>query len=312
MFVRRKDAERREARRLRAELGWSVRRIARELGVAQSSVSVWVRNVVTPAPPPAAPTRPAGAMPVRRLRVWRSGQLRHCGRCGHDLPVELFNRLGEGLQWWCRSCFAAYFRARGQLHRDQSQAAKQARQRRLRAHILDFLREHPCVDCGEHDPVVLEFDHLGSKTAAIAALVSATASLAVIDAEIAKCEVVCANCHRRRTARRGPWRRADRNELVERPHRTPQVARNFLHLETVLTRNGCTDCGERDPLVLEFDHVGIKRENVTRLAWSGSSLATIDAEISQCEIRCASCHRRVTAARGGHFRWRALSSPLPP
>jgi ferredoxin len=312
MFVRRKDAEREEARRLRSELGWSVRRIARELGVAQSSVSVWVRDVVPPSPRPAAPERPAGAMPVRRLRVWRSGQLRRCGRCCDVLPVELFNRLGEGHQWWCRTCFAAYFRARGQLHRDQSRAAKRARQRRLRAHVLDFLREHRCVDCGERDPVVLEFDHVGDKTAAIAALVSATASVAAIDAEIARCEVVCANCHRRRTARRGPWRRADRDELAKRPYRTPQVARNFLHPEAVLAQSRCTDCGERDPLVLDFDHVGIKRENVTRLAWAGSSLATIDAEIARCEVRCASCHRRITARRGGHFRFRALSSSAPP
>jgi hypothetical protein len=310
-FVRRKDAEQREARRLRGELGWSVRRIARELGVAQSSVSVWVRDIASPSPPPAIPERPPDAMPVRRLRIWRSGHLRHCSRCGHDLPVELFNRLGGGHQWWCRSCFAAYFRARGQLHRDQSRSAKQARQRELRAYVLGFLREHPCVDCSERDPVVLEFDHVGQKTAAISALVSATARVAVIDVEMAKCEVVCANCHRRRTARRGPWRRADRDELAKRPYPTARVARNFDHLAAILARSACADCDESDPLVLEFDHVGTKRENVTRLAWSGSSLRTIDAEIARCEIRCANCHRRVTAERGGHFRFRALSSSVP-
>jgi hypothetical protein len=142
--------------------------------------------------------------------------------------------------------------------------------------------------------------------------VGATATLAAIDAEIALCEVVCANCHRRRTALRIPWRRADPDELAKRPHRTPQVARNFRHVEAILARSACIDCGESDSLVLEFDHVGTKRENVSRLAWSGSSLATIDAEIAKCEIRCANCHRRVTSARGGHFRSRALSSSLPP
>ena len=71
------------------------------------------------------------------------------------------------------------------------------------------------------------------------------------------------------------------------------------------------DCGERDTLVLEFDHVDTKFANVTRLAWFGCSIATIDAEIARCEIRCANCHRRVTAKRGGHFRFRALSSSVP-
>ena len=72
------------------------------------------------------------------------------------------------------------------------------------------------------------------------------------------------------------------------------------------------DCGERDRLVLEFDHVATKREKVTTLAWFGCSLDLIDAEIKQCEIRCANCHRRITAMRGGHFRFRALSFSVPP
>ena len=207
-FVRRKDAEREEARRLRRQLGWSVARIARELGVAKSSVSVWVRDLGPRRSSAGPPPRPPGALPVRRLLVWRSGRLRRCGRCRHELPLECFNRLGDGHQWWCRTCFAAYFRARGELHRDQSKAAKRARTRSLRAHVLEYLRGHPCVDCGESDPVVLEFDHIGDKTAAIAALVSDGAPLKTIDTEIARCEVVCASCHKRRTARRARWRRA--------------------------------------------------------------------------------------------------------
>jgi transposase-like protein len=312
MFVRRKDEARQEARRLRSELGWSLARIARELGVAKSSVSVWVRDLGPRGSVAALPPRPPDALPTRRLRVWRSGLLRRCGRCGHELPIECFNRLGDGYQWWCRSCFAAYFRARGDMHRNQSRAAKRARQEALRAHILDYLRDHACLDCGEKDPIVLEFDHVAEKTAGISALLTATATTVAVDAEMARCEVVCANCHRRRTAQRAGWRRADRAELSRRPYPNALVARNFAHLLGILARNVCVDCGQADSLLLEFDHVGPKRANVTRLAWSGSSLATIDAEIERCEIRCANCHRRITARRGGHFRYRALSSPTPP
>jgi hypothetical protein len=233
MFVRRKDAEHQEARRLRSELGWSVARIAWELGVAKSSVSVWVRDLGPRRSSAGAPPRPPGALPVRRLLVWRSGRLRRCGRCRHELPLECFNRLGDGHQWWCRTCFAAYFRARGELHRDQSKAAKRARTRSLRAHVLEYLRGHPCVDCGESDPVVLEFDHIGDKTAAIAALVSDGAPLKTIDTEIARCEVVCASCHKRRTARRARWRRAGPGN-PSRPYATPAIARNFAHLHAIL------------------------------------------------------------------------------
>ena len=220
MFVRRKTEAQREAKRLRSELGWSLARIARELGVAKSSVSVWVRGLEppgTPSPPP----RPVDAMPTVRLRVWRSGSVRRCGRCGNALPTESFNRLGGGLQWWCRRCFAGYFRERGDTHRRQSKAAKSARQRALRAQLLAHLRRHPCVDCGETDPVVLEFDHVGEKTASISVLLSQTATRKAIDAEIARCEVVCTNCHRRRTAYRAGWRRASHGAAgAPLPHST--------------------------------------------------------------------------------------------
>lgn len=308
MFVRRKDEAQREARRLRG-LGWSLGRIARELGVAKSSVSVWVRAPATPR----APTfgTPLRTLRMRKLPVWTSRELRRCGRCGQSLPEECFNRLRAGRQWWCRSCFAAYFRARGDLHRRQSNTAKLARIQTAREHVLDHLRRTPCTDCGERDPMVLEFDHIGEKVTSVARLLSDGAPRKAVDAEIARCEVVCANCHRRRTARRGRWRRSDSNTPT-RPCVNRRVDRNLAHILDVLRRHPCTDCGERDPVVLEFDHIGPKRALVTRLAWDGGSLATIDAEIRECEVRCANCHRRVTAMRADQFRFRVLSSDAPP
>jgi hypothetical protein len=175
----------------------------------------------------------------------------------------------------------------------------------VQAHVLRYLVEHPCTDCGEHDPVVLEFDHVGEKTATIARLVSDGAELGILADEISRCEVVCVNCHRRRTARRARWRRGNASEASRRPYVNASVARNFAHLEAILRRSGCLDCGERDLLVLEFDHVGPKHAKVTSLAWFGCSLETIDDEIAHCEVRCANCHRRVTAQRGGHYRVRS-------
>jgi hypothetical protein len=63
-------------------------------------------------------------------------------------------------------------------------------------------------DCGEGDPVVLDFDHVrGEKLFSVSKGLT-DRSFDTLVAEMAKCEVVCANCHRRRTARRAGFARA--------------------------------------------------------------------------------------------------------
>ena len=70
-----------------------------------------------------------------------------------------------------------------------------------RRFIVGYLQEHPCVDCGEADPVVLQFDHVrGEKTTEVSRLLGPGFSVAGILREIEKCDVRCANCHARRTA----------------------------------------------------------------------------------------------------------------
>ncbi len=77
---------------------------------------------------------------------------------------------------------------------------------RLRNKLLRmaYLLAHPCVDCHESDPLVLEFDHYGKKRAAIATMIKQVTWTAV-EKEIAVCEVRCANCHRRKTLRDLGW-----------------------------------------------------------------------------------------------------------
>jgi len=76
---------------------------------------------------------------------------------------------------------------------------------RGRAWVVAYLLEHPCVDCGEIDLKVLEFDHRdpASKAHNISRMVSNGLSLASIEREVAKCDVRCCNCHRRRTLDEG-------------------------------------------------------------------------------------------------------------
>jgi hypothetical protein len=91
---------------------------------------------------------------------------KRCSTCKQDKPLEAFNRLTkapDGRQYSCRECNRRYHETNKQRHNAQIRE----RSRRLRSEIREWIRgylsTHPCVDCGETDPVVLEFDHLRDK-----------------------------------------------------------------------------------------------------------------------------------------------------
>ena len=82
--------------------------------------------------------------------------------------------------------------------------ATQKRHRiRVRGELLAYLSSKSCMDCGETDPVVMEFDHKvpSEKFKQVARMLSGHYSWQSILTEIEKCEIGCANCHRRKTYR---------------------------------------------------------------------------------------------------------------
>jgi hypothetical protein len=85
---------------------------------------------------------------------------------------------------------------------DANKAAVVAKKRRKRARLRQLIVEAktvPCADCGRtYPPYVMDFDHRGEKVTIVSKLPE-HGSVAKLLAEIAKCDVVCANCHRERT-----------------------------------------------------------------------------------------------------------------
>lgn len=303
-----------------------------------------------------------------------------CCMCHEDKPPEAFafRSLATGkLQDHCRECHAEYRRQHYLDNKPIYVAREVARIKQFREQnrvlLFEYLSTHPCVECGERDVLVLEFDHRdpASKTHDIGYLVVRKPWKFVL-AEIAKCDVRCANCHRKRTAtqfrwskatppisrasviapmvplraptnnteeelkhcsrcgedrpltefvvkdkktgRRGSYCRSCRSAYGKQHYRKNRArylarakknrknfrARNRSRMLDYLDGKSCVDCGETDPVLLEFDHRdGAEKE--AEVAWLivRRQWARVEAEIAKCDVRCANCHRRRTAAQFG-------------
>jgi hypothetical protein len=131
-----------------------------------------------------------------------------CNTCNIAKPLEEFSfkiksenkRSGK-----CKSCFSIYVadwynKNRSIVLARQPALSKAARRRR--EDLRNSLKDQPCKDCGVKYPYyVMDFDHVtGTKVGNVGVMVAG--KLAALMEEIAKCEIVCANCHRIRTHKR--------------------------------------------------------------------------------------------------------------
>ncbi len=135
-----------------------------------------------------------------------------CVVCKSEKRLSEFNKRTtskDGFQNICRTCSAI----RSKLHYEKDKEGNKtrlARNRKIaqdaaRLYVLDYLRTNGCVDCPEKDPIVLDFDHLRDKKCGISKMIHNGTSIQKIVEEIEKCEVRCANCHRRKTAKDFDW-----------------------------------------------------------------------------------------------------------
>jgi hypothetical protein len=148
--------------------------------------------------------------------------VKRCSTCQQTKPLDAFNRRrasADGHQARCRECSRSWYLENREQHMRNVWRRIRRRRAENRLWLAEYLRDNPCADCGEADIRCLEFDHRPEerKRQDIAALVYAPASLEDLRAEIAKCDVVCANCHRRRTSQRA-------NFWKEPFHRETEIA----------------------------------------------------------------------------------------
>ena len=112
---------------------------------------------------------------------------------------------------WCPLCKKAkdkaYRLSLSDEEKERKKGVERTRRLKLKQSVVDYLKEHPCVECGKRNPIVLQFDHIdpSTKVMAVSALVARGASPKKVFAEIAKCEVRCGNCHAVKTSDDQGW-----------------------------------------------------------------------------------------------------------
>lgn len=143
--------------------------------------------------------------------IYHSNMDKWCSRGKHNVDQTLFNKRAkakDGLSAWCKPCMADYERVRYQNgDRERKTRNRKNTQQRARDYIWSVLTSSKCVDCENDDPLVLEFDHKDDSGKEYDIAEMHCLSVTRIKKEIEKCDVRCANCHKKRTSLQfGFWR----------------------------------------------------------------------------------------------------------
>ena len=127
-----------------------------------------------------------------------------CNTCEVLKNEEEFARRGSKRHYKCKVCMRVYSKRQYELNR-QAHIDKSARRKKALKDWVNEQKNVPCSDCGHiFHHCAMDFDHISDKSFNIGEAANRQYPRNKIIAEIAKCEVVCSNCHRLRT-----WKRAN-------------------------------------------------------------------------------------------------------
>jgi hypothetical protein len=186
-------------------------------------------------------------------------------------------------------------------NRSHRMEVKDRRRDELKRWFYEYKRDNcRCERCGEDCPHCIDFHHVGDKTANVSQMVNHGYSKERIKAEIARCDVLCANCHRKlhddlpelsedRTIPNGA-----NGKNSTRKQRRRKKLRAWAN-DYKESNGGCALCDEDDPLCLEFHHVDEdeKTRSISTLIAYNPSKKRLLEEIEKCAILCRNCHRKV-------------------
>lgn len=140
--------------------------------------------------------------------------MKTCSRCKKEKQDDEFNFKNKALklrQCQCKECTRLLIK--NHYNENKQYYFKKAKKRNIEIktnivkYLQGYLSDKSCIDCGESDIAVLEFDHKKGlkKFKAVSTLIRLGYPMSVIREEINKCDIRCANCHRRKTSKDFKW-----------------------------------------------------------------------------------------------------------
>lgn len=130
-------------------------------------------------------------------------KIKICKGCGVSSETKKFRKHKNHIIPWCYCCYNKRYGGNREKQKD-------TQRKNIRKYIYDYLTTNCCADCGCSNWLLLQFDHRDpkSKEFSISAICNNyVGGLTSLIKEIAKCDVVCANCHVLRTFKMfGSWR----------------------------------------------------------------------------------------------------------
>jgi hypothetical protein len=119
--------------------------------------------------------------------------LRPCNGCGKAKPLSQFQpkTQANGKEGWEGKCKPCVSKRQKTNHAVRNASARQL--------VFNYLKKHPCIDCGENNVLALEFDHVHSKKFDIGTALNGNTAIDLLKKEMKKCVVRCSTCHRIKT-----------------------------------------------------------------------------------------------------------------
>lgn len=128
-----------------------------------------------------------------------------CSKCNEKKSDSCFawkSKKNKKRAASCKDCNKQYYEKRykthSHLYKENAKKQRKTLRERNRKFVIGYKEAHPCQKCGESHPACLDFHHPNDdKEATVSSIARETISIARIRREIDKCQVLCANCHRK-------------------------------------------------------------------------------------------------------------------